>query len=372
MSGLEGNGWTSNVLLGMDGPPAGIFGLTGGDPLSAADLASIPQDATFAVATRLDLERVYRGVSSIAGKIEPRARLELEQGIAQVENHLGIDLSRDVFKALGNTWCVYSAPSEGGLLITGLTVVAPIRDRERLAKAEERLRALAKAAMEPPPGAGHSFGPTSHVTISDFEFRGQQIHFLNFIGEPVPVAPAWCLTDKELIVSLSPQTIKAHLSRKATAGSLANVPEVANLIHDSGGPTYIAYADTATTVRTLYPLVQFGFEAISSELQREGIQIDLSIFPSAAAVLPHLNPSVSTATMAKDGLFVTRHGTLPMEFEIVALARAALCPVGGTMGRPRRRRDATKGLGGRLSLAARRRREGPIDEQPKADCIGHA
>ncbi|HEY2146914.1 MAG TPA: hypothetical protein VGH32_03190, partial [Pirellulales bacterium] len=127
MSGLEGDGWTSNTLLGIDGPPSGIFALASGEPLTAADLAPIPKDATFALAGRLDLDRVYRGISSIAGKIEPRARLEMEQGIAQLENHLGIELSRDVFKALGNTWCVYSAPSEGGLLVTGLTVVAPIR-----------------------------------------------------------------------------------------------------------------------------------------------------------------------------------------------------------------------------------------------------
>ena len=318
VSGLDGNGWTSNVLLGMDGPPAGVFALTGGDPLTAADLAAIPKDATFALAARLDLDRVYRGVSGIAGKIEPRARLEMEQGLAQVENQLGVDLSRDIFKAIGDSWCVYSAPSEGGLLVTGLTIVAPIRDRERLAKAEERLRTMAKAAMQPP-GELHSYGRRSEATIADCEFRGNQIHFLNFIGEPIPVAPAWCITDRELIISLSPQTIKAHLSRKAGAGSLADVPAVMNALHGSGGPTYVSYADTTTMVQTLYPLLQFAFQAISSEAQREGVHIDSSILPSAAAILPHLEPSVSTATMTKDGLLVTRHGTLPMEFESLPL-----------------------------------------------------
>jgi hypothetical protein len=319
ISGLEGDGWTSNTLLGIDGQPTGIFALAGGEPLMAADLAPIPKDATFALAGRLDLDRVYRGISSIAGKIDPRARLQLEQGLAQLENHLGIELSRDVFKALGDTWCVYSAPSEGGILVTGLTVVAPIRDRERLTKAEERLRLMAKAASEPPPGAGQ-FGPRrSSLTIADFEFRGNQIHFLNFIGEPIPVAPAWCITDKELIVSLSPQTIKAHLSRADKAGSLADLPAVAKELRSSGGLTSIAYTDTATTVRTLYPLIQFGFNAIASAVQQEGVQIDASLLPSAAAVLPHLNPSISTSTMAKDGLFMSQHGTLPMEFESLPL-----------------------------------------------------
>jgi hypothetical protein len=319
VSGLDGSGWTSRELLGMEGPPAGIFNLTGDDPLAPADLASVPEDATFAFAARLDLDRVYRGVSSIAGKIDSRARMQLEQGLALAENHLGIDLSRDIFKAVGDTWCVYSAPSEGGLLVTGLTIVAPVRDRERLVKAEERLRAIASAAIGPPPGGPNSFGPRPEATIANFEFRGNQVHFINFVGRPMPIAPAWCITDRELIISLSPQTIKAHLSRPAGAKSLADVPVVARLFDGQERPIHIAYADTATMVRTLYPLVQFAFDAISSESQREGIQLDASILPSAAAILPHLTPSVSTASMTKDGLLVVRRGALPMEFETLPL-----------------------------------------------------
>ncbi len=314
VSGLDGDGWASNSLLAMDGPPSGIFALSGGNPLSAESLAPIPKDATFALAGRLDLDRAYRGISEIVGKVDPRARQMMEQGLAMVENHLGVDLSRDIFKALGDTWCVYSAPSEGGLLVTGLTVVVPLRDRERFVKAEARLRGLVQAAMSPP-GAVHAYGGPPQATIADFEFRGNQIHFVNFVGEPVPVAPAWCITDKELIVSLSPQTLKAHLSRKADAGSLADVPAIKALFSESKGPQYVGYADTASIAQTLYPLVQFGFEAISSAVQREGIPIDMSIFPSAAAIVPHLEPAISSARMTNDGLLMTRRGTLPMEFE---------------------------------------------------------
>ena len=201
------------------------------------------------------------------------------------------------------------------MLVTGLTVVVPLRDRERFTKAEARLRGLVQASMAPPPGAVHSYGGPPQATIADFEFRGNQIHFVNFVGEPVPVAPAWCITDKELIVSLSPQTLKAHLSRKADAGSLADVPAVKALFNDSKGPKYVGYADTASIAQTLYPLVQFGFQAISSAVQREGIPLDVSIFPSAAAILPHLESTVSSARMTSDGLLMVRRGTLPMEFE---------------------------------------------------------
>ena len=80
VSGLDGKDWTSKMLLGMDGPPTGIFDLAGGKPLTADDLAPIPADATFAMCSRLDLDHVYRGISSIAGKIEPRAGKNWSKG----------------------------------------------------------------------------------------------------------------------------------------------------------------------------------------------------------------------------------------------------------------------------------------------------
>ena len=175
---------------------------------------------------------------------------------------------------------------------------------------------MAKAAIHPPTEIP-SYRYRSEVRIADCTFRGQQIHFLNFIGEPVPVAPAWCITDKELIVSLSPQTIKAHLARKPGGGSLADLPAVRQLFTAGAGPVSVSYADTRSVVETLYPLVQIGFGAAASELQREEVPIDVSILPSAAAILPHLSPSVGSTTMTSDGLLTVRRGTLPAQFELL-------------------------------------------------------
>ena len=56
-------------------------------------------------------------------RIEARAPGPLEDDL---------EISEDVLQSLGDTWCVYNSPGEGGLVITGLTAVVPVTDRERL------------------------------------------------------------------------------------------------------------------------------------------------------------------------------------------------------------------------------------------------
>ena len=286
VTGLEGSGTVNKLYVAMDGPPKGIFHLLGDKPLTAADLAAIPRNATVAGAARFDLDAAYHRVLDMIGAAQPQAQAMASGAIQQMEDAIGFKLSDDLFQSLGDHWCIYSAPSEGGLLVTGLTLVVPVKDREKLLKVEERLLAMAKQAEGPEPGAGDEHGRRHGVSVAECESHGQKIHFLDFIGEPVAVAPAWCITDKELIISLFPQTIKAHLARDAAAGSLADVPAVAEQLAGEHGPTAIGYSDTATIMRTVYPLLHFASAAICSEIQREGVKIDASASPPRPRFCP--------------------------------------------------------------------------------------
>ena len=309
VTGLDGSGTVNKSLIALSGQPKGLFHLLGDKPLAAADLASIPRDATIAAAARFDLDVAYHRVLDMIGAVDPQAQAAASSGIQQVQEQLGFKLSEDLFQSLGDNWCIYSAPSEGGLLVTGLTLVVPVKDREKLLKVEERLMAMAKQA-EPPPDP-NSIRRSRSMTIGECESHGQKIHFLNSIGEPMAVAPAWCITDKELIVSLFPQTIKAHLARGPTAGSLADVPAVAQQLVGEHGPTALGYSDTATIVRTVYPLLHFASAAICSEIQREGVHIDASALPSVAAILPHATDDITTLHLTDDGLIIVHEGSLP-------------------------------------------------------------
>ena len=229
----------------------------GGKPLTAADLAPIPKDATFAVRrlASISITCIVAFPASPA-KSSPRARLEMEQGIAMLENHLGIDLSQDIFKALGDTWCVYSAPSEGGLFVTGLTVVAPIRDRERLVKAEERLRSMAKAGMR---SAGTRIMPIRRaVRGDDRRFRiPRPADSFSELHRRADSGGAGMVHHRQRIdrLALAANDQGSSLAR-AKAGSLADVPAVGELLRGRqvARPTS-SYTDSATSVRTLVSAV---------------------------------------------------------------------------------------------------------------------
>ena len=68
-----------------------------------------------------------------------------------MEKELGIDLQEDLLKPLGDVWCVYNSPAEGGLLVTGLTGVVQVKDHDRLEATLNKLIALFHDRMEDRP-----------------------------------------------------------------------------------------------------------------------------------------------------------------------------------------------------------------------------
>ena len=203
VSGLDGTGCLSKTWIETIADPSGLLAVFGPEPLKAADLAMIPKDASFAAVARLNLSKLYGAVIEAIKKVGPEAASSNEAQLAQTETMLGFRIKQDLLDALGDSWCVYNSPSEGGLLITGLTIVVPVKDRDRLAKTNDRLVELAGNAAPGTPA------------IKETKFRGQRIFFVDPVGnELLPFAPAWSVTDTHLILSLSPQNIRAVLSRR--------------------------------------------------------------------------------------------------------------------------------------------------------------
>ena len=298
----------SRTLIGIDGELGGALHLmSGSKPLTAADLAPIPHDATIAIAARCDLDDVVATVLKVAGQIDPNSSAQASAVIKRLDASMGIKLEDDLLKPLGDVWCFYNSPSEGGFLFTGITGVARVKDRDRLAAALAKLAAIAKSQLD---SSAQQGGPPQ-PQIEKFRFAGQDVYFLNARTTSFLIAPAWCLTDKELIISTFPQNIKSYLSRRKDFRSLATVPEVASIFEGDGGPTLITYADPKQFVEVFYPLFCLGAQAIASEAARNGIPLDVSILPSASALLPHLRPSVGTVQRTAAGIEMTSRGTFP-------------------------------------------------------------
>jgi len=302
VNGLDGQGVVNRTLVMLDGEPGGLLAFADAAPLTADDLAGIPRDATFAFATRLNAAEVLKTVLSAVEKIEPNARAEAEEGIGEMQEELGIDLRADLLAALGDRWCVYNAPSEGGLVFTGITGVVSIKDHALAAATHAKLLAKARQEM-----ARDERGPR----IEEFTFAGQTVYLLNARDDDVPVAPAWCLTENELIVALFPQNVKAYLARGEQYESIAAVPEVASLLGDGTGPVALSYVDTRQLFDLFYPILPFVAQVALGELSQQGIDLNVSIVPSAAAIRPHLRPSVGAVRRHGAGIEFVGHQTVP-------------------------------------------------------------
>src|SRR5690606_1522752 len=112
-----------------------------------------------------------------------------------------------------------------------------------------------------------------------------------------PVIPAWCLVDDTFIVSISPQTLRAHLALRASrakageAAGLASNAAVAAALEQQ--PVKLFYVNTGEMLQVTYPVLQLFAPLICAELRRDGIDIDPAILPAITALRPHAMPSIT-------------------------------------------------------------------------------
>ena len=316
VSGLDKDGYVSRSLLAME-KPGGLF--LGGKPLEAKDLAAVPRDATWAGVAKFDPDQLWQTIVAAVGKASPPAAQQLAQAVEQVEKRFQFKLREDLLQPLSGTWSIYNSPGEGGFLVTGVTVVGQLNDAKRAKATHDRLLAVMKDLFEQ---LRKDFRVNDlKLPIRQFACAGQQVYMLELPwtltaplagpgpSDAFPWTPTWCLTDKDLVIALFPQNVKAYLLRGPDYQSLATRPEVAAML--ASGPAAMSYVDEPELFRTFYPLLQVGVQSPLSELRRQGIDVDRAIFPSAPTIGKHLRPAVTAVRRTSDGIETTRRQSIP-------------------------------------------------------------
>jgi hypothetical protein len=303
VTGLDEQGVVGRGLIGLEGEPKGLFRVIAEKPLTKQDLAPVPKDALAAVAFRLDADRLMETVLSMAEQILPEAAEEIAHGIDSFKGQSGVGLREDLLQALGDVWCVYTSTREGGPLL-GATAVVQVRDRAKLAAAQAKLVELARKQVDP---------NREQDPVGQFEFAGQQVYWFHLgRNHDLPIAPAWCLTERELVVSMMPQGIKSYLSHDAASESLATAPELAAVLEAGEAPLAVGYLDTRRAFELAYPWLQMFVQAAVGELARDGAPpFDISLLPSAAAIGRHLQPAVVAMRRTTAGIEITSRQTVP-------------------------------------------------------------
>jgi hypothetical protein len=306
-SGFIGADVVTRTVLPIEGRPRGLLRAASGRGLRREDLAAIPRDATMALAARLDLQKTWDALQQPA-KPDGQDQTLTQIGDPVQPEGTTVALPPDVFKSLGDRWCFYNSPKEGGMVLTGLTGMVPITDRQQFSKHYDVLTRLVTQGLPADDGSG---GPR----IRRVAFAGGEIHYAG-MGD-VGLAPAWWAGEKQLVFALTPQSVKAYLSRPAPDSSIADVPEVAaelagpQLISGRGPLLAIGYLDAPRVFETAYPLLMI---AAPSYLGANGMvegRRDMSVFPSLPAVSRHLRPGIATLRRTKLGLELTSRGSMP-------------------------------------------------------------
>ena len=294
---------------------SGIFDIIRSEPLTAADLAPIPADATIAMAIRLDVAATIDRIVDLVAQFEPRARDEFEGELAQAEDMMGFHAIDDLAKSVGDRWCIFQSPSQGGPLFTGWTAVASVKDAKKLkdiAAKMERFVALMNARMQGVQGRGQRF--RREVGIKTTVFEDHTIYFVNSVGEELPVAPAWCVTDKEIILSMFPQGVIEYLEQRDTP-RLADQAQIKARLAEK--PFSISYYDSKKIFDSVYPMALIGANFLFSEMQRSDIDVNISMLPTASTIAKHLQPASSSIRLVDDGIEMYSNRTLPIGFASV-------------------------------------------------------
>lgn len=309
VTGLGESNTVSRTWFKVNGKPTGMLAMLDAEPLEADDFAEIPADSTIAISLKLDPVETLDRLISLIDLIEPGASQQARLGLQQIDSEIGFSLENDLLGSLGDSWSVYHSPSEGGAIFTGWTAVAEVKNSAALRAVTATIVDRVKQFEDMMRARG---GRVRMVGVRELEVGNNTVHFLNFVGEESPVAPAWCVTDKHLIVSLFPQGVAAFLNRDASARSLASLPHVKEALATDRPPVSLLHVDSKTVCQSVYPLALIGANFLFSELQREGVDLNISIMPDGNTIARHLQPALTTVTSGDDGIEVVSTRTLPI------------------------------------------------------------
>ena len=334
-SGLDETAFTSRVYLELDGKSGKTLSIFPDKGLTRDDLAMIPADATFAIAGQLDFAKFFDQVSKMAEDAismnQPGPAIVADDGVVQIEAvqieavqieaaPTGVDPAeqrargsatktawKDLYSSLGPTWRVYNSSGEGGLLVTGTTIILDVQDLERFEQAVNKLKVLMRA---------------EGVGVHEFEFHGKVIRYaggsqmIQNPGGPVVatnqiVVPiAWMIDDGRLFISVSPQILKAHIRRRATTKRLADTPEI-DAILKREKTIVLSYVDSPAFYRLAYSGALTLVPMAGAWMDTVKVDYPIHEVPSLEAISPYLRPGVMSIRRVETGFVSESHRSLP-------------------------------------------------------------
>lgn len=284
-----------------DGHVVGRFVLDGGPLLrqliplqptiSQAALQRVPADADFVVALGCDLAVVTQQLLAGIERSLPRRDPEAPSLATQLQRELGQNLERDVIPAFGSTWIVSSSRSTGGAFGLGPVFSLETRNpRDAYAVFTQAMTWLQRVVAT-----------STSLRMTNELYDDRTLYILQSTQAfPQGFAPCFCITDRELLVTLQPQTMRAHL-RFLERGGPHFAARVANESLWQAESVAGVYIDAPRLTEVIWPLVPMAANAHLNQFTELGLGFDGSVWPSAAAVLEYSQPCSASLRMTPNG-----------------------------------------------------------------------
>ena len=240
MTGIGGRMLASGIL-----PEGGI---------SAAHLAPVPADATWASVGRMDMEAVFNNIDALVSEY---AAEQMGGGnIADlVQGMVGIDLRSGLFGALGDTQGMYASDSTGGGGLTSTVMFFSLRDAEALLQTKEQIEEMLNAMV----GAQAE----GYASIRSWERGTDEYTTLMFPGIPVPIEPTMAMNEEWLVIAATPQAAMGAMDQIASGtNSIASRAGIAPLL--DGTNMSVAFMDSNYFARSGYGLASMMLSGVSN------------------------------------------------------------------------------------------------------------
>jgi hypothetical protein len=325
-------------FIKTDGTLDGLLALAAGRTIKPDDFKHVPADCDFVYSLSLNFPKLLATSKEVVAKAHPPSQQMFNFFLNQLEAELELSIEEDFFKAFGDVWTISNSKAAGGLFVTSLVGSLEIRDSKKAQKIFTHVMEILRDSL---PGETDSGYRHRGVYLVNKKFMGKTIYFVNTIGDnDMPFAPAFCLTEKHLLLGPHPQAIKARLRflNSKNANFSTKLKELSS--QTEGELLSLSYFDMKSLVRYLYAFAPYVGQIAFSEIQSDGGEIDLFSLPSPRAILPYVGNSSFIVSRSKDGIIFDGQTALPVSFFSIAMANMPMLLFMGRM----RRFGETQGL----------------------------
>jgi general secretion pathway protein G len=238
------------------------------EPLTSAELARVPADATMVWLARFDPLCFVELLDLVADMPGEAPREEIEAA-------LGLDLEADVFGALGQTFGLYMSDTTGGGGLASLVAFAAVEDEARLeatlAKGIDALREATRDEVE------------GRFAIREWEHAGAKCRSLSFPSIPVPLEVSLASSDGFLVLAATPAGLVAALDQ--AGGGAPGLAEHAAL-RGLGGETLAGLQAIQVTDTPRLLAGGYGLASLVSSAIANGVRSRIDAEREPGLVLP--------------------------------------------------------------------------------------